>query len=214
MGNQSLNSILLALLFVVLGLIAWILVAREHRRLKKFRFVISKEPSTKSIELLLPDKSTVEAKLLIWDSAPENPEAKRIKLLFSKREFSSTGVSYFHALCKVRCDLETEGILLKCYGCSRNVWPSPMGDVVGKAYKLFLGKTGELKDVVSIFDSGADVAPCTFQEQKEFHKQWLLSIGIDPDKKVYPWKNLFLQRPIKTLKLYWKVKTSNRNANA
>jgi hypothetical protein len=60
--------------------------------------------------------------------------------------------------------------------------------------------------MVSIFDSGPDTDPCTFAEQDQFHRQWLVSIGVDPDKKVYPWKALFAQQPVKTLKLFVKEK--------
>jgi hypothetical protein len=72
------------------------------------------------------------------------------------------------------------------------------------AYRCYLGKKGDMKDLVSIFDSGQDVDPCSLKEQLEFRRQWLLSIGVDPDRKVYPWKILFLQHPVKTTRLFFK----------
>src|ERR1700722_11377739 len=208
MDNQTLNHILLAIMALGLGLVAFALVRQESKRQRKSlerakqAMSVATKPRTKSIEVLLPDKSTVEGKLLLWDCDPENTKIRRITLRFSGKELSTVDTTYWGALNKIRFELDAEKILLKCYGCSRNVWPSGMGLSMGTggiAYKIFPAKKGDRKDLVSIFDSGLDVDPCTFNEQKEFHEQWLLSIGIDPNKKIYPWKQLFASQPLKTL---------------
>jgi hypothetical protein len=167
------------------------------------------EPLVKAVEVLLPKKSIVQGKFHLWHEDPNNRKFARITLQFSDREFSSSNISCFYALKNIRRELEREGILLKCYGASRNVWPSGMSTSMRRgemAYKLFLGKKGDIKDLVSIFDSDSDVDPCNFEEQKKFNGEWLVSIGIDPDKETYPWKNLFLQQPVKTLKLFLRKK--------
>jgi hypothetical protein len=171
----------------------------------------SAEPFSRPIEVLLPDKSTAVGKLLLWDSDPDNPKVARITLQLMGREFSSRNVSYNHALNDIRRQLENDGILLKCYGSSRNVWPSSVTSGMGRggeAYRLYLGKKGERKDVVSIFDSGSNVDACTLAEQEEFHKQWLLSVGISPGKRHYPWKAQFFQSPVRTAMLFLKEKLS------
>ncbi len=88
---------------------------------------------------------------------------------------------FFEALCIIRRQLETRGILVACYGVSRNVYPSAMCRDMRRglrAYKLVKGQNGKQEDLVSIFDFGADVEPATVDEQRKFWKEWLQSIGI------------------------------------
>ena len=76
----------------------------------------------------------------------------------------------------IRRELETDRILLHCYGASRNVYPSGMGRDMGaglKAYKLTIGKRARMEDLVFIFDTGNDVEPATVSAQKEFYERWL-----------------------------------------
>jgi len=167
------------------------------------------EPLIEPVEAILPDKSIVQGKFLLWYEDPNNRKFVRIVLQLNGKEIVSSGFTFYHTLKDIRLELERDGVLLKCYGSSRRVWPSGMGLSMGrglKAYKTVLGKKGDIKDMVSIFNSGTDVDPCTFEEQKEFHRQWLSSIGVNPDKKTYPWKALFAQQPVKTLKLFVKEK--------
>jgi hypothetical protein len=170
--------------------------------------VLNFEPKTKPVDVLLPDKSVVPGKFLIWVNDPKNPNVLRVTVQFLDKEFSNTDTSFNHALHKVHRELDAQGILLKCYGCSRNVWGSSMSSNMmggGTAFTHYLGDRKHER--VVIFDSGPDVDPCTFEEQKQFHKKWMLSIGIDPEKKVIPWKSLFMQQPVKTLRLYFKEKS-------
>ena len=168
------------------------------------------EPITSPVEVLLPDKSTVQGRFLLWNKDPDNSKHVRLTIQFLNREISASSTTSFHALRNIRRELDCDKILLKCYGASRNVWPSPMGLDVGRAYKLYANKKGDLKDIVSIFDSGPDVEPCTVEEHAKFHKDWLLSIGIDPEMKMIPWKALFVREPIKTTGLFFREKILNR----
>src|ERR1700733_1414978 len=164
------------------------------------------KPEIKPVEVLMPDKSIVQGTFLLWNEDPKNRKLGRIVFRLMNKEFSSSNVSFFHALRDIRQELEHEGIFLICYGGSRQVWPSGMGLSMArgaKAYKTFLEKKGDIKDLVSIFDSGADVDPCTCEEQSQFHRKWLLSLGIDPNRKVYPWKALFASQPLKTAVLFF-----------
>jgi hypothetical protein len=177
------------------------------------KHVKEREPSTKPVEVLLPDKTVIHGTFLLWNEVPNNRKLGRIVFRLKDSEFSASNVSFFHALRDIRLELEKENLLLKCYGSSRQVWPSGMGLSMTrgeKSYRHYFGKKGDIKDVVSIFDSGSDVDPCTFEEQRQFHQQWLLSIGIDPNKEVYPWKALFASQPFKTAVLFFNKKILKR----
>lgn len=131
------------------------------------------------VQLELPRGEIISAKFLIWEEAPEDPELVKVSLQFNSREITITDHDYFSALCSIRRVLELEGGLLHCYGASRNVYPSPMSRDMGggiKAFKLHLGLQAKLSDLVSIFDSGADMSPATVDEQERFHKEWLASL--------------------------------------
>jgi hypothetical protein len=183
----------------------------------KPREPIISQPRVKSVEIVLPNKSIVCGSFAIWNEDPSNQTLGRVELRLSNRVLSKSNVSFFHALRDIRLELEKENILLKCFGSSRHVWPSGMGFSASKgemAYKHYLGKKGDVKDVISIFDSGSDIDPCTFEEQMQFHKQWQLSIGISPSNKSIPWKALFAQQPAKALRLFLKenfARKQNRN---
>lgn len=164
-----------------------------------------RNPLTRPVDILSPDKTTVHGTFLLQNEDRDNRKCALITLQYLNRQLSASNAGYFHALMDIRLELEKEGILLKCYGASRNVWPSGMGLSMGgsKAYKQFLGKQCDIRDLVSVFDSGSDIDPCTVEEQRQFHKEWLLSIGIDPNKEVYPWKVLFASQPFKTAVLFF-----------
>jgi hypothetical protein len=167
------------------------------------------EPQTRNVEVISAGKTFASGTFLIWNEDPANRRLGRIVLRFLDREFTKSNVSIFHALRDIRLELERENVFLQCYGSSRHVWPSGMGLSMArgeKAYRTFLTKKGDIKDIVSIFDTGPDVYPCKWEEQCQFHQKWLLSLGIDPNKKVIPWRSLLMQRPVKTLMLYLKEK--------
>ena len=167
------------------------------------------EPQIRTVDIISAGKPIASGTFLIWSEDPANRRLGRIVLRFLDREFTKSNVSIFHALRDIRFELERENVFLQCYGSSRQVWPSGLGLSATrgvKAYKHYLGKKGEIKDTVSIFDTGSDVDPCTCEEQSLFYQQWLRSIGIDPQKKVIPWKSLFMQQPLRTLKLLLREK--------
>jgi hypothetical protein len=104
-----------------------------------------------------------------------------LQLRLGTAEFSGEGPDYFDALCEVRRKLEVEGLLVRSYGCSRNLVLSGMCRDMGaglNGYRVSLGKRPVRGDLVRIFDTGPDVDPVTVEEQRAFGREWLRS--IDP----------------------------------
>jgi hypothetical protein len=137
------------------------------------------EDESRSIEILHPNGSRILGELLIWEINPENSENVKLQLKFNERVLESSSENFFFALQVIRRDLEQEGMLLYCYGASRNVYPSPMILDMGpaeKAYKLELGRNASTADLVSIFDTGPDVDPVTVSEQEAFFQKWTSSV--------------------------------------
>ena len=101
-------------------------------------------------------------------------------LRFGTNETRSTASDYFEALARVRLQLELQGLIPVSYGASRQVFPSGMARDKGrglKAYKLALGETASIDDIVEIFATGPDVQPTTVAEQRAFFEAWLDSQG-------------------------------------
>lgn len=134
-----------------------------------------------SVPVLLPSGESLAGELRIWEQAPESPDAVLLELWFDERRLRATAEEgFFEALSSIRKELESEGIRLGCYGCSRNVFPSPMIRSMGygeKAYRLKMGRPARLEDLVSIFDSGQDVDPATLAEQEKYYRDWINSLG-------------------------------------
>jgi hypothetical protein len=87
---------------------------------------------------------------------------------------------YFEAMCEIRSRLDAAGWRPDCFGSSRNVYPSNMCRDMGrglKAYKLHLGRPAEIRDLVSIFESGPDVDPASVEDQRQFFECWLASLN-------------------------------------
>ena len=73
--------------------------------------------------------------------------------------------------------------MVATYGGSRNVFPSGMSRDMGsglKAYRLTLGSTGRLEDLVGIFETGPGIEPATVDEQRAFFREWVSSIATAP----------------------------------
>jgi hypothetical protein len=105
-----------------------------------------------------------------------------LTLQFAGSEITSQATDYFEAMCRIRDQLEADGWRPMCYGSSRNVYPSGMGRGMGlglKAYKTQPGKRAFYADLVKIFDVGPVVEPCSVAEQKQFHQEWLRSLGLN-----------------------------------
>lgn len=133
------------------------------------------------VPVLQPGGLRVMGELRIWEEAPDNQDAVRLELRFDDQELGvTTEDGFFAALAALRKELESEGSLLACYGCSRNVYPSPMIRSMGqgeKAYLLKMGQPARSEDLVSIFETGAEVEPVTVAEQEKYYRDWLSSLG-------------------------------------
>ena len=103
-----------------------------------------------------------------------------LQLRIGTLELAGQGADYFDAFCEVRRRLEERGLLVRSYGGSRNLVLSGMCRDMGAGlagYRVTLGKQPRREDLVGIFDTGPDVQPATVDEQRAFHREWLLSIG-------------------------------------
>jgi hypothetical protein len=82
----------------------------------------------------------------------------------------------FECLCRLRTELDREGIRLCCNGARLNVWPSGMARDMGggsKAYVLQIGRRATIDDLVDIFDSAPIEDVATVEEQRRFAEKWL-----------------------------------------
>jgi hypothetical protein len=137
------------------------------------------DDEVRDVEVQLKDDRIVPAKLIIREAAPEHPELVQLSLEFRAKQITRNAEDLFEAMCSIRKVLEEEGALLRCYGASRNVYPSGMTRDMGsgrKAYKLRMGAPAKLEDLVSILDTGPDVTPVTVEEQEKFFNAWIKSL--------------------------------------
>jgi hypothetical protein len=103
---------------------------------------------------------------------------RRLVLRYRDVSIDESASDYFEAFCRVRNQLDKEGLQPLCYGASLNVYPSGMARDMGaglKAYRLTIGKQARLTDLVDIFEHGQDVVPASVPQQKEFWEAWLRS---------------------------------------
>ena len=110
-----------------------------------------------------------------------DPPLVRLSLRRWGGTISRCAKDFFDALGEIRPELEKEGILVHCYGGSRNVYPTTMQRTAGlgkQAYKLAAGKPRE--EVVAIFDYGRDLDPCPVREQLEFYQSWCAGWKVPP----------------------------------
>ena len=131
------------------------------------------------VELANPTQTVGEGLFCVTDLTLENEDTYNLTFILADSDVTAEAENLFDAMCSIRRQLEIRGLLLVCYGASRNVYPSPlllsMGDG-DKAYKLRLGQTAKISDLVSIFEAGLDVFPVTVEEQKQFYQNWLMSL--------------------------------------
>src|SRR5258706_3536641 len=112
---------------------------------------------TKEIDLCLPDGRRLPADI----DAEEDIEGNETNYIVAVRWDGRTVVKrskdgFFGALKRVRLELEKDGLLLHCFGASKNVHQSGMQASMGPgilAYRLTLGRQALSEDVVNIFDS-------------------------------------------------------------
>ena len=133
-----------------------------------------------AVPVLLPSGERVPGEFRAWEQSPEDPEKALVVLRLPGRVYQASEETYFAALNLIRQQLEPEGIIPDCYGCSRNVYPSPMSLSMGygeKAVRMRMGQPARREDQVSIFKTGPDTKPVTVAEQERFYREWLESFG-------------------------------------
>jgi len=87
------------------------------------------------------------------------------------------GDDLYLCLAKIREDLPH--IKFLCKGSKLNVTPSRMCSQMSGgsvAYELKVGKPATFADIVHIFDHEENDIVQTLQEQKDFYREWLLSL--------------------------------------
>jgi len=139
----------------------------------------------RTVTVLLPRGEQRRGEFRIWEEVPDNAHLVQLQLRFADRQLTASDEDLFEALSTIRKEIEAEGIRLVCYGCSRNVFPSPMSRSMGtgeRAYRLELGKPARAADLVSIFDTGPGVDPVVLAEQEQFYHAWLQSLGSGLDE--------------------------------
>lgn len=136
------------------------------------------EGERQSAEFLLPDGALVLGAVEMNETEDGVSLAAEIP---GVGEYSIDGPDAFEALCELRRRLEPLGVLVRCAGACRNVFPSPMARSMGagrSAYRLVLGRPARTEDLVDIFTpmyDGCDLA--TVAEQAAFYEEWLTSLA-------------------------------------
>ncbi len=142
--------------------------------------------STHEIELVHKNGSRARGKLIIGVETPLLAYRVHLTLRFIDKVISKNDVDYFSALSEIRRELDALDLRLNCYGASLNVAPSFEQRERGlgmTACLLRKGRPALPKDRVDIFDTGTDVVPSGVDEQKQFHREWLQSLGWEFDAK-------------------------------
>jgi hypothetical protein len=94
------------------------------------------------------------------------------------------GKDIYACLASVRSDLPH--IVFLCKGAKINVMPSKMASQMSAglvAYEMTLGKQASCEDIVHIFDYEENNLTSNPQEQIDFFKMWLASLGAQDYEK-------------------------------
>ena len=137
------------------------------------------EPEHRPVILLSSDGTAVPAEFLLWEESPEDADRVRLTVKFGGEEIAHEADDFFSALCSIRTELGAAGLMPRCYGSSRNVYPSGMSQGMGggdKAYQLYPGQRGRTADLVDIFGDGPDVDSVSVQAQTDYYREWLGSL--------------------------------------
>lgn len=105
----------------------------------------------------------------------------RLRCEYRDTAIEAIATDYFETLCRIRSRLAEEGLTPFCYGASLNVYPSGMARDMGaglKAYRLTMGKSAKMADLVEIFADGSDVIPASVDAQAAYFEDWLVSLGL------------------------------------
>jgi hypothetical protein len=142
------------------------------------------EPDRRPVALISSDGGFVQGEFLLWEESPEDADRVRLAVTFGDEEIARDADDFFAALRSIRAVLWVAGLTPRCYGSSRNVYPSGMTRGMGtgdKAYRLYLGRRGRTEDIVDIFEDGSDVDPVSVQVQETYYREWLGSLTSDSD---------------------------------
>ena len=140
------------------------------------------EPERRPVVLISSDGSTVPGEFLLWEESPGDADRVRLAVKFGGGEAVYEADDFFSALCSIRTELGVAGLMPRCYGSSRNVYPSGMSRGMGagdKAYRLYPGQRGRTADMVDIFGDGPDVEPVSVPVQEDHYRAWLESLDSD-----------------------------------
>ncbi|MFC4425225.1 hypothetical protein [Deinococcus navajonensis] len=101
----------------------------------------------------------------------------RVQVATQSRVYSGQESGFFEALCKVRRELEHDGLLICVQGAMLGVYPSPMALSMGArvAFKLSLGQPARNSDLVDMFEP-VDGQGSTIDEQAQWYDRWLHSL--------------------------------------
>lgn len=114
-------------------------------------------------------------------------DAAALTMTFSEAEkFKKVyqGKDIYVCLAKIRADFPH--ITFLCKGAQINVTPSRMASQMSAglvAYKITMGKPATREDIVHIFDYAEDNLTNDPQEQINFFKSWLVSLGAEDYEK-------------------------------
>jgi hypothetical protein len=88
----------------------------------------------------------------------------------------------FACLCGIRNFLRKHDTILLVNGARVDAYPSRMSRDMGGGYQVCvttMGQQGRLEDLVYLLDEAPPEKIGTVEDQKEFHRQWLRSLGRD-----------------------------------
>jgi hypothetical protein len=133
----------------------------------------------KIIKLKKNNKNYIKGVLTIWEEAPNNENYVMLELKFENNCYKILQENFFLALIDLRKILEKSNIQICCNGAAKNVYPSNMQMSMGDclyAYKIYLKKTAQKKDIVNIFDCDNTLEFVSINVQNNFYKKWINSV--------------------------------------
>lgn len=121
----------------------------------------------------------IKSELKIYEEVSENEDMVLLNLFVDGAEFSGESEDFFSALQDLRKKLEKKNLQIMCNGAAENVYPSTMQVSMGgarMAYKLYIGESAKIEDVVDIFECDESLKFVEVDKQDEFYRKWLKSI--------------------------------------
>ncbi|WP_116190826.1 hypothetical protein [Paenibacillus taihuensis] len=126
------------------------------------------------------DGSQSKENLEVYEEAPDDEDKVLLSIRVGEEQISFKSENFFDALKQLRQHLEERHIQIKCNGAALNVYPSPMALSMGAgrlAYRLTFGRQAKTSDLVDIFECDNDLTFVSIDEQLNFYKSWLKSLG-------------------------------------